>query len=197
MKSKSKFNILLIAICALLVIVICMIGNTSSYLVSEHQIKMTTKVANIDVKLMQDTRELTETDNIVYLGTSIIEGDKVYDTNVKLKNSEISSSYYMRYKVVAMVDGEFFNITDYITLESVDESKFYLENGWMYYGTGSTKQVLPGAPSEDNPLILSIMKAFCIPSTASAGKLSTTTMQGKNFKLYLYLEGSPSINFDV
>ena len=207
MKAKSKFNILLVAILGLLAVVVCMFGRTTSYLTAESEITMKAKVANIALTIMQNDRELTEEDNNIYLGTTIIEGGKAYATNVKIKSEEISASYYVRYKVTARVNGEMYNINSYIT---IDEDNFFLDaDGWIYYGTTgandvTTKQMLPGTDDvettqvvETDPVILTIMQAFKIPTTAGEGKLSTSEMSGKNFQLYLYVEGSPSINFDI
>lgn len=190
MKVKSnKAHIILITMIVLLIFATLTLGSTHSYLTDESTISFTAQVANINITLKQDDRPLTSTDNNIYLGTDIIEGDHTYTTNVSLINNETSTGYYVRFKVVAVVGGTAYNINDYIT------TPFYKDTDGWAYNTASSSSSTPKALEANQTKV--VLESFKIPTTASAGKLCTSNMQGKNFKLYLYVEGSPSASFDI
>lgn len=184
-----KLNVLLTAICLLLVLVCLLVNYTGAWLSSKDTVSFTAQVDAINIVLKQDDRELTTADNNIYLGTDVIEADTQYDVNLTLKNNEQNEGYYVRYKVVAQVNGTIYNINNYIT---VGEGLYKNADGWIYYvSTGSTAKAMPAG------LELTIMDDIEIPSTASSGQLSISTLQGKFFRLYLYVQGSPSNTFNA
>ena len=109
--------------------------------------------------------------------------------NVKIINNEPGDGYYIRFQALAVVNGVTYNINEYIT------SDFYKNaNGWAY-NTANSSSSTPLAMT--NGQSKTIMGSMTIPATASAGKLSIASLQGKHFRLYLYIEGSPSSHFDM
>ena len=206
-KTSNKLNILLIAITLLLIFVAgaSAIGKTGSWLTDDEKIGFTVKVADINIVIEQTYTQTTtddkgnstetqvtrtiEDNGTIYLNTSIIEANKAYPLNVKITNNEPGDGYYVRFQALAVVNGVTYNINEYIT------SDFYKNaNGWAYNTANSGSSA---------PLVMTngqsktIMGTMTIPATASAGKLSIASLQGKHFRLYLYIEGSPSANFDM
>lgn len=188
-KSNKMRNILLVAINLLLICIFAFIGKTYSYLTDQQSITFIASVSNINIVLKQDDRILTSEDNNIYLGTNLIEADHTYTLNVSLQNNENSQGYYIRFKAVAVVNGIIYNINEYIT------TPFYKNSdGWAYNTESSTSSTpLPLSSMQEKILIQDIT----IPNTAQSGELSISNMQGKNFQLYLYVQGSPSIDFDI
>ena len=183
-----KLNVLLTAICLLLVFVCLLINYSGAWLTSKDTVKFTAQVDAINIVLKQDARELTSANNNIYLGTNIIEADKDYDVNITITNNEQNEGYYVRYKVVAQVNGTVYNINNYITFGSGLNKN---ADGWIYVASGTTPKAMTSGQ------ILTIMDSFKIPATASNGQLSISTLQGKFYRLYLYVQGSPLSTFDA
>ncbi|MBQ3502187.1 MAG: hypothetical protein IJA72_00785 [Clostridia bacterium] len=202
MKTKtSKFNILLVAITLLLVFVACtqVVGKTGSWLKDDDDLAFTINISAISIEVKQGTRKI-DNNGLLYINTDIIEGDETYSFDaMTICNKEEGTGYYIRFKAIAKVNGNEYNINDYIT------SDFYKNaNGWMYYTANKQSSEPIQMPKDDasttgvdesQKIIISELK---IPSTsADSTKLSTSTMQGKYFRLYIYIEGSPSSSFDI
>lgn len=195
MKTKigSKLNILLIAITVLLIFVACInaVGITGSWLEDEDEVSFTINISAINIEVKQEDRPINNNDQI-YIGTNIIEGDKTYDEfkNVTISNKEDVAGYYIRFKAVAKVNGIEYNINEYIT------SEFYNAGEWMHYTANAQSSTLIQMPVENSEKV--IISGFKIPSVANDNtKLSTSIMQGKYFRLFIYIEGSPSSTFDI
>lgn len=201
MKAEKQLKtplVVFVIICVLLAIVagFNLLGSTNSYLASSHSVKITTIVENVKITLMQGDEDLVGASSYLGIGETVIEGDTVYTTDISLKNDQVASDLYVRYRVAAWVNNSMYNITDYITIAEQDKDKFYLSSdGWMYYGTKNTKEPLPGKEEVGAPVILSIMESFTIPLVASSGKLGISDMQGKYFELFLYVETSSTVDF--
>ena len=199
MKIKtSKFNMLLVAIVMLLVFVVSttFIGQTGSWLKSEDDVVFTINVSAISIDVKQGSRKI-ENNGLLYTGTSLIEGDKAYTfEEMTVSNKEEGTGYYIRFKAIAKVNGTEYNINDYIT------SDFYNAGEWMYYTSTKTSSTPIQMPKDNistdvDESLKMMISGFTIPLTSSGGKLSTNTMQGKYFRLYIYIEGSPSSGFDI
>lgn len=187
-KTSNKLNILLIAITLLLVFVTGtkFIGSTHSWLTASEQIGFTVTISDINIKIKQSSREISNNGNI-YIGANYIEADKPYALNVTVTNEEDFSGYYIRFQAFAVVNGTTYNINEYITTD------FYKNaDGWAYNTASSSSATPIQMASKQTKTMLNTMT---IPATASAGKLSISTLQGKHFKLFLYVEGSPSSDF--
>lgn len=185
MKQKGlKLNVLL-AVTTLLLLFVCLtINYTGAWLADEDTISFTAQVDAINIELKQDTRTLTSTDNNIILGTNILEADTEYDVNVTLTNKETNTGYFVRYKVVAQVNGTVYNINNCITTSLYKNS-----NGWIYVGTTSTPTQMTAGQTA------TLIDSIKIPATASTGELSISALQGKFFRLYLYVQGSPVSDF--
>lgn len=198
-KTSNMLNILLIAITLLLIFVATAnaIGKTGSWLTDKDEVGFTTKVAPINIVITQTLNKDTaneesvtvENDGTITLGTDYIEANKPYALNVTITNGEEGSGYYVRYQAIAIVNGTEYNINEYITTDFYQNT-----DGWAYH-TASNQSATPTQMAEGETKIL--MGTMTIPATADNGKLSIGTLQGKHFKLFLYIEGSPSADFLV
>ena len=202
MKTKtSKLNILLIAIVLLLVFVASaqLMGQTGSWLKDDDDLTFTINISSINIEVKQGTRRI-DNDGLLYIGTDLIEGDETYTFDaMTICNKEEGSGYYIRFKAIAKVNGVEYNINDYIT------SDFYKNaNGWMYYTLNKESSEPIQMPKDDKSTLdvdesqKTIISALKIPKeNGDNTKLSTKTMQGKYFRLYIYIEGSPSSSFNI
>ena len=189
-KSFTQFNILWVAISVLLIFVIAMhIGGTGSWLSKDETIVFKTQVVGININIQQTLNKGKEGESTVEivdggpisLQTNIIEADTDYPLDVTVTNGESGLGYYIRYKALAMVNGTEYNINNLI------DTDFYVKtDGWAYHtaSSGSATPTQMAANSTRN-----MLNSFRIPSTAGSG-LSIGTLQGKHFKLYIYIEGS-------
>jgi len=117
----------------------------------------------------------------IYLGTDIIEGGKTYDLNVTITNDEEEDGYYIRCQAFAVIDGKTYNINNCIT------NQLKMDGEWMYSydTTKSTRRVMTGGET------LSVL------DTVTFSKTFVDGIQGKYFKLFLYIEGSPLSDFSM
>lgn len=202
MKTKtSKFNILLVVTIVLLVFVVCtqFAGKTGAWLKDDDELVFTINVSAISIQVKQGDRDIKD-GGLLHTGTSLIEGDKEYSFEaMTISNKEEGVGYYVRFKAIAKVNGVEYNINDYIT------SDFYnnTTDKWMYYTASKTNSTPIQMPKDNvatdvDESLKTLISAFTIPSTnADNNKLSTSKMQGKYFRLYIYIEGSPSSSFDI
>lgn len=179
-----KLNVLLAVTCVLLLFVCLTINQTGAWLTNNDSVSFTAQVDAINIELKQGDRVLSSNDNNIYLGTDVIEADATYNINLTLTNKEENEGYFVRYKVVAQVNGAVYNINDYITT-----SLYKHTDGWIYVGSSSTPVQMSSNQTE------TIISSITIPATADSGKLSISTLQGKLFRLYLYVQGSPVNDF--
>ncbi len=200
MKIKtSKFNMMLVVTIALLVFVVCaqFVGQTGSWLKDDDDLYFKVNIAEINIDVKQGQRKLSN-DDLLYIGTSVIEGDTAYAfDSMTISNKEEGAGYYIRFKAIAKVNGIEYNINDYITSEFYNNT-----DGWMYY-TANSRSAVPIQMPSDNPgtdideSLKIIISSFTIPSiTDNNTKLSTDKMEGKYFRLYIYIQGSPSSQFN-
>lgn len=191
MKAKRKTSLILVmAVSVLLMLAFMVSGKTHSYLSDDKPITMIASVSGIDITLMQDTRPLTVANNYIYFNTDEIEGGVPYTLNVSLKNNETSSGYYIRFKVIAKVGGTLYNINDYIT---TNFNKSAVDSDGFIYNTANSTSTTATALNANQTKV--IINTLTIPSTATNGKLGIDDVQGKNFQLYLFVEGSPDGNY--
>ena len=200
-KISNKLNIVLIAIALLLVFVVGRVkfGNTNSWLVDKDKVGFTVTVANINIKVNQTitqtvdqegeqieqqvVREITTADNKIYFGTNILEADKWYDLNVTISNDELGSGFYIRCQALAVIDGTTYNINNCITNQLYKDT-----DGWMYTtqsSTSATRVQMTKGETRD------LIDTITFPSSVIG------SLEGKHVSLYLYIEGSPSQNFDI
>lgn len=200
MKAKtSKINILLIVTIVLLVFVACtqFIGQTGSWLKDEDELSFKINISDISIEVKQATRKISD-EGLLYIGTNLIEGDKQYTFDaMTISNKEQGSGYYIRFKAIAKVNGVEYNINNYIS------SEFYNGGEWMYYTQNSESPTLIPMPKDNattqdvDESQKTVISSFTIPSTSGDNtKLTTNLMQGKYFRLYIYIEGSPNNTFD-
>ena len=178
-KTSNKLNILLIAITLLLVFVACVsaFGSTGSWLTNSDEVGFKVMVEDINLKVKQNGVEI-ENQGYIYLGTNVIESDTDYSLGVTITNAETKGTgLYIRFQAIALINGVENNINDYITT-----SNFYKEgDGWFYSnisGSSTRTTLAPGAER-------TMMEKANFPSSF------LSQHQGKYFKLFLYIEGSP------
>lgn len=182
-KTSNKLNIVLLAIILLLMFVACFnrFGKTNSWLINKDEIGFEVNVSNINIVIKQDSREIESEDNI-YLGTGIIEADKVYDLNVTITNDEDGDGYFVRSQVIAVIDGKVYNINNYVV------NDFYKDiDGWMYLTESTSSSTRKQMTSNETKNVIDTIK---FPSSFIGVK------QGKFLKLYLYIEGNSIANFN-
>ena len=197
-QTSNKLNTLLVAIVMLLVFVAGAraLGGTNSWLTDENKVKLQLSVVGIDIAVKQGSREVTNGESI-YLDASYIEA-KTYDIeDVKTTNNEEGDGYYIRFQVLAVVNGTSYNInsnvtTDYNTTNGNTVTNFYSSGEWLYYRGGASGSTPVQMSSNQTQ---SILTSVTIPTTL--GSVNIAELQGKHVRLYLYIEGSPSSNFNV
>ncbi len=189
-KSFTQFNILWVAIAVLLIFVTAMhVGATGSWLSKDETIVFKTQVVGVSMNVQQTLNKGNEGESSVEivdggtisLQTDIIEANTDYPLDVTVTNDESGLGYYVRYKALAIVNGTEYNINNLI------DTDFYVKNdGWAYHTANSSSST----PTQMNAKSTrNMLNSFRIPSTAGSG-LSIGTLQGKHFKLYVYIEGS-------
>lgn len=181
-KSGNKLNRLLVAIILLLVFVSGVkIVDTYSWLVNRDEVGFVVSVADINLVVKQGERTIENNGNI-YLGTQIIEADKPYTLNITLTNLEEDSGFYIRCQAMALIGGETYNINSLIT------NNLYKSNdGWAYLtqnSGSSTHRTMTGSE------VIPIINTITFPSSL------VNSMEGKNVKLFLYIEGNPTDSFN-
>lgn len=181
-KSGNKLNMLLMAITLLLVFVSGIkIMDTHSWLINRDEIGFVVSVADINLVVKQGERIIENNGNI-YLGTEIIEADKPYTLNVTLTNVEEENGFYIRCQAFAVIGGKTYNINSFI-----DNDLYKANDGWAYLtqdASNSTHRTMAGNE------VLTIIDTVTFPSAL------VDSMQGKNVKLFLYIEGNPTDSFN-
>ncbi len=188
----SKVNILLTAIVALLIFVagFNLIGLTGSWLEDNEEVVFNTQVTGINIVLKQNDVEIT--DNKIKIPTNIIEADTTYDMNVTITNDENTKGYYVRFRVVALVNGTQYNINNLIATD------FYKHptDGWMYHTANPASSTLTQMDANTSASSTRrLLTSFSVPSTAETG-LSIANLQGKHFRLFMFIEGSTTETFE-
>jgi len=180
-KTNNKINLLLLAIVMLLVFVSgAKIMDTYSWLTSGDKTGFVVSVADINLIVKQDSRVIQNGGNI-YLGTEIIEADKVYNLNITITNDESGSGYYVRCQVLALIGGVTYNFNSRVT------NNLYKDNdGWMYITSGPTNSTKRQMAEGE---IVQVINTITFPSNI------VDSMQGKNVKFFLYIEGYPTNSF--
>lgn len=202
-KNGNKVNILLIAITLLLLFVVGInsFGKTNSWLVDQDIIGINVHVGKIKLIISQNGQEI-EDDGYISLGAEIIEAGKTYltdtrntvngvttgeDNRVVILNDEKGAGYYIRFQVIAMVNGVAYNINECI------ESDFYNrqvanEGYWLYSVDDKTAQTpVNRAINSKETLVLIEDLEF--------SQSFVDLVQGQYFRLHLYIEGSADGNF--
>lgn len=181
---RLNLNIVLAITCVLLLFVCLTINYTGAWLVDDDTINFTVQVDAINIQLKQGSRELTSMDNNIYLGIDVLQGDTDYEVGVTLTNKEDDVGYFVRYKVVAQVDGGIYNINN-----CVDTELYKGNDGWIYVSSSSTPVQMTSGQT------VTLIKSINLPSSAGEGKFSIQLLKGKFFRLYLYVQGSPLASF--
>ena len=181
-KTSNKLNIVLVIITLLLIFVAgaSAFGKTNSWLTDTDEIGFVVNVADIDIVVKQNARQI-ENGGQIYLGTDVLEGGKTYDLNVTITNSEDEKGYYIRCQAFAVIDGTTYNINNCIT------NDLNRDGTWMYVYNTSTNARRQMAGSET----LYVIDTLTFTANFVNG------LQGKYFKLYLYIEGSPVSDFSI
>ena len=181
-KSGNKLNMLLVAITLLLVFVSGVkIMDTHSWLVDRNDIGFVVSVADINIVVKQGERNIENNGNI-YLGTEVIEADKPYALNITLTNVEESEGFYVRCQAMALIGGKTYNIN-----KLIDNDLYKADDGWAYLTSGaqsSTHRTMAGSET------VTIINTITFPASL------VDSMQGKNVKLFLYIEGNPTDSFN-
>ena len=181
-KSGNKLNMLLVAITLLLVFVSGVkIMDTHSWLVNRDDIGFVVSVADINLVVKQGERTIENNGNI-YLGTQIIEADKPYTLNVTLTNVEDDAGFYIRCQAFAVIGGVTYNINNYIT-----NNLYKANDGWAYLTQNSSSSTHRTMTANE---VVTIINTVTFPASI------VNNMQGKNIKLFLYIEGNPTDSFN-
>ena len=92
--------------------------------------------------------------------------------------------YYIRSQAFAVVDGITYNINNYMTTED-----FAIDGKWMYSVNAGGDRVAM-APSGETGSQLTLIDSVKFPASF------INAHQGKYIKLFLFVEGSATNNFD-
>lgn len=167
----------------MLLFVCLTINYSGAWLVADDTVYFTAQVGSINIQLNQGEREITAQDNNIYLGTNVIEKDTDYTLNITLTNKEEYEGYYVRYKVVAQINGEVKNANDIVST-----SLYKSADGWIYVSQTATLSAMTGGQT------VTLIDSINISSTLD---WDLSSYSGKLFRLYLYVQGSPVSDFTV